>query len=172
MPPYVFLDVLILRLEGEKGVRRAEQGEDKTRQTMFKVADQRHGIEHDITTLTPRHYRGRGRRTTCGRTTTPALHPSSPTTSNHNPPRRFLSSSISHNRGRTDFMEAHGQVSMGMSYHRAQSLANRFNHTVGISNRLEGGSLPLERVVSKENHLCWRVRVLCLLSTPFYLTLS
>ena len=57
-------------------------------------------------------------------------------------------------------MQAQGQVSMGMSCPKAQSLANRRNHTVGIFNQLEAGSLPLERVVLKENHLYWKVCVL------------
>jgi len=107
-------------------------------------------------------------RPTCGRKTMAALHPSNPTTSIRNLPRRFLSSSISHNRRRTDSMAAHGQVSMEMSYHRVQSLANRFNHMVGIFSQLEGGFLPLGQVVSRESHLCWRVRVLLPLSTVVF----
>ena len=130
----------------------------KTRRTMIKVFDQTHRIEHDITHTAYTHDTtgddDDDDRPTCGKTTTAVLHPSSPTIHNHNHPRRFLSSSTNHNQGRTDSMEAHDQVSMGMSCHKVQSLANQLNRTVEIFSQLVGGSLPLERVVSKESHLC------------------
>jgi hypothetical protein len=133
----------------------------KTRQTMIKVLDQARRIEHDIAnTYTHDTTDDDNDGPTCGRTTTAALRPNSPTTSSHSHLRPFLSSSTSHNRGRTDSMRVHGQVSMGMSYHRAQSLVNRSNHTVEIYSQLGGGFLRLELVVSKESHLCWRVGVL------------
>lgn len=139
---------------------------------MIKVVDQVRIIGHDIThTHTYGTADGDDDRPTCGRTTTVALRPNNPTTSNHSHPRRFPSSFISHNQGRTDSMGALGQVSMGTSCPRAQSPPNRFNRTPEISNQLGGGSLPLEQVVSRESHLCWRVRVLRPLFVPGYLTL-
>jgi len=144
----------------------------KTRHTMIKVVDQVHGIEHDIThTYIHDTADDDDSRPTCGRTTTAALHHNNPTTSSHSHPRQSPSSSISHNQDKTDSMAAHGQVSMGMSCHRAQSLPNRFNHTVEIFSPLEGGSLPLELVVLKESHLCWKVRALRQLSVVVRLTL-
>jgi len=45
----MLLDILILGLESERRVRERSKKRIKTRQTMFKVADQADGIEHDIT---------------------------------------------------------------------------------------------------------------------------
>lgn len=135
----------------------------KTRHTMIRVLDQAHGIGHDIThtsTHDTTNDDDDDERPTCGRKIMAVLRPSNPTINSHSHLRGFLSNSTSRSQGRTDFMEAHDQVSMAMSFHRVQSLANRFNHTVEIFSQLVDGSLPLERVVSKENHLCWRVHML------------
>lgn len=134
----------------------------KTRRTMIKVLDQAHGIGHDIThTYTYNTADGDDdERPTCGKKTTVVPHPSNPTINSHSHRRGFLSNSTSRSQDKMDSMEARDRVSMAMSCHRVQSLVNRSNHMAEIFSQLVDGSLPLERVVSKESHLCWRVRML------------
>ena len=131
----------------------------KTRLTMIKVVDQALLTGSNTTsptlTLTPTT-----NRLTCGRITTAALRPNSPTISTHNHPRLFLFSSISRSLDRMASMQVHDRALMEMSYHRVQSLVNRCSHTAETFSQLEAGSLPLGRVVLRESHLCWKVRVL------------
>ena len=134
---------------------------------MIKVVDQAH-TRSDTTSLT--HIAATTPYTTtttdgqtCGRTTTAVLRPSNPTTDNHKHPRPFLFSSTNHSQAKTGTMGAHDQVLKEMPYRRAPFLPNRCNHTVETFSRLGGGSLPLEPVVLRESHLCWKARTLRLL---------